>query len=287
MTNTDKRSLYVHFFHLLCRATDTRLAWFISPFYQAKFSSLMPPFTVDVDRKRPRSSFEKTAYHPNASIQGTGSPLARSPLTAGGGAKRATPSGSGARRAGVVSPKKDSAGGSGKTVGNASRKQRANLSRHATCALKLWLHDNFEHPYPSDEQKLQLIKSCHVNISQLNNWFINTRVRYWKPAVERLFKQHLSALREAAKADSTGYLQGKLGEAMSGITGGSVQQSKSQQNAAGANSSTSALAMMICLTSVPQVNAALKEHSVKEKEKVHKQLRAAEAKALKAGGIYN
>ena len=103
--------------------------------------------------------------------------------------------------------------------------------------------------------------------------------------VERFFRQHSSTLREAAKADTTGFLHGKIVEATRGVTGGSPKQSsKKNQNSGGANSSASAAAMMACLTAVQQVNAAMKDFSAKEKEKIHKQLRQAEAKALKAGG---
>ncbi|KAK4536651.1 hypothetical protein CDCA_CDCA09G2676 [Cyanidium caldarium] len=52
--------------------------------------------------------------------------------------------------------------------------------------LKAWLFDNFLNPYPSEEDKLELMRASCLNYSQLNNWFINARVRLWRPIVEWL-----------------------------------------------------------------------------------------------------
>ena len=52
--------------------------------------------------------------------------------------------------------------------------------------LKTWLFDNFLNPYPSEDEKLELMRASRLNYSQLNNWFINARVRLWRPIVEWL-----------------------------------------------------------------------------------------------------
>lgn len=60
------------------------------------------------------------------------------------------------------------------------------LPQDATTYLKLWLLEHFENPYPSEQEKHQLMRETGLSYSQLNNWFINARVRLWKPAVKAL-----------------------------------------------------------------------------------------------------
>ncbi len=52
--------------------------------------------------------------------------------------------------------------------------------------LKNWLFDHFLNPYPRDEEKHQLMRETGLTFNQLNNWFINARVRLWKPLVNAL-----------------------------------------------------------------------------------------------------
>ena len=141
------------------------------------------------------------------------------------------------------------------------KRQRANLSRAAIVVLKEWLHQHFTHPYPDDRQKQTLTESCGVNLAQLNNWFINTRVRYWKPKVEKLFDDNKAALERAALADGSGVLQKKMEEAA---------LLRSSQTNSGSNSS--AAAMMYLLTAVPEVARAVTEFSARELEKIQKEM---------------
>lgn len=65
-------------------------------------------------------------------------------------------------------------------------KKRGNLPKHATNILKTWLFSNFLHPYPSESEKLELSQQTGLTITQINNWFINARVRTWRPMLESM-----------------------------------------------------------------------------------------------------
>ena len=64
-------------------------------------------------------------------------------------------------------------------------KKRRNLSSEARSVLRAWLKDHEDDPYPSEEEKKRLCKKTAINMEQLSNWFINARVREWKPKVSR------------------------------------------------------------------------------------------------------
>ncbi|KAE8671943.1 Mitochondrial substrate carrier family protein isoform 1 [Hibiscus syriacus] len=73
------------------------------------------------------------------------------------------------------------------------RSQRG-LPEHAVAVLKTWLFEHFLHPYPSDSEKLMLAQQTGLSRTQVSNWFINARVRLWKPMVEEV---HNLELRQA------------------------------------------------------------------------------------------
>ncbi|GMI87185.1 hypothetical protein HRI_002387800 [Hibiscus trionum] len=68
------------------------------------------------------------------------------------------------------------------------------LPEHAVAVLKTWLFEHFLHPYPSDSDKLMLARQTGLSRTQVSNWFINARVRLWKPMVEEV---HNLELRQA------------------------------------------------------------------------------------------
>ncbi|KAI3643390.1 hypothetical protein MP228_012945 [Amoeboaphelidium protococcarum] len=61
-----------------------------------------------------------------------------------------------------------------------NRRTRENLPKHVTQALKSWLFNNQQNPYPKESQKRDLCKQLGLTPTQLNNWFINARRRYLK-----------------------------------------------------------------------------------------------------------
>lgn len=68
------------------------------------------------------------------------------------------------------------------------RPQRG-LPERAISVLRSWLFEHFLHPYPSDVDKHILARQTGLSRSQVSNWFINARVRLWKPMVEEMYTE--------------------------------------------------------------------------------------------------
>ncbi|CAN4100790.1 unnamed protein product [Withania somnifera] len=73
---------------------------------------------------------------------------------------------------------------------NAWRPQRG-LPERAVSVLRAWLFEHFLHPYPKDSDKIMLAKQTGLTRSQVSNWFINARVRLWKPMVEEMYLEEV------------------------------------------------------------------------------------------------
>ncbi|KAG6760746.1 hypothetical protein POTOM_033926 [Populus tomentosa] len=73
---------------------------------------------------------------------------------------------------------------------NAWRPQRG-LPERAVSVLRAWLFEHFLHPYPKDSDKHMLAKQTGLTRSQVSNWFINARVRLWKPMVEEMYVEEI------------------------------------------------------------------------------------------------
>ncbi|KAL2892748.1 BEL1-like homeodomain protein 3 [Bienertia sinuspersici] len=71
---------------------------------------------------------------------------------------------------------------------HAWRPQRG-LPESAVTVLRAWLFEHFLHPYPKDSEKIMLARQTGLTRSQVANWFINARVRLWKPMVEEMYKE--------------------------------------------------------------------------------------------------
>ncbi|KAE8655119.1 BEL1-like homeodomain protein 4 [Hibiscus syriacus] len=68
------------------------------------------------------------------------------------------------------------------------RPQRG-LPERSVNILRAWLYEHFLHPYPSDADKHLLARQTGLSRNQVSNWFINARVRLWKPMVEEMYQQ--------------------------------------------------------------------------------------------------
>ncbi|KAF0911700.1 hypothetical protein E2562_011700 [Oryza meyeriana var. granulata] len=68
------------------------------------------------------------------------------------------------------------------------RPQRG-LPERAVAVLRAWLFEHFLHPYPNDVDKHILARQTGLSRSQVSNWFINARVRLWKPMIEDMYKE--------------------------------------------------------------------------------------------------
>ncbi|KAK9758302.1 hypothetical protein RND81_01G221700 [Saponaria officinalis] len=71
---------------------------------------------------------------------------------------------------------------------HAWRPQRG-LPETAVTILRAWLFEHFLHPYPKDSEKIMLARQAGLTRGQVANWFINARVRLWKPMVEEMYKE--------------------------------------------------------------------------------------------------
>ncbi|CAN6359885.1 unnamed protein product [Urochloa humidicola] len=100
---------------------------------------------------------------------------------------------------------------------NIWRPQRG-LPERAVSVLRSWLFEHFLHPYPTDSDKQMLAKQTGLTRNQVSNWFINARVRLWKPMVEEIHnlemrqqhknpsldKNHLGMQQSQHSSDSSG-----------------------------------------------------------------------------------
>ncbi|XP_054815697.1 BEL1-like homeodomain protein 8 [Prosopis cineraria] len=91
------------------------------------------------------------------------------------------------------------------------RPQRG-LPERAVAILKAWLFEHFLHPYPTDTDKHMLATQTGLSRNQVSNWFINARVRVWKPMVE-----------EIHNLETKGFAGGNQNEGASGAEGSSQQ----------------------------------------------------------------
>ncbi|PAN04812.1 hypothetical protein PAHAL_1G093300 [Panicum hallii] len=67
------------------------------------------------------------------------------------------------------------------------RPQRG-LPEKSVAVLKAWMFENFLHPYPKDHEKDVLASRSGLTRNQVSNWFINARVRLWKPMIEEMYQ---------------------------------------------------------------------------------------------------
>jgi hypothetical protein len=65
-------------------------------------------------------------------------------------------------------------------------KKSAALPQETVDYLKAWMMspEHIAHPYPTEQEKAQIMAETGIELKQLTNWFVNNRKRYWKPRVE-------------------------------------------------------------------------------------------------------
>jgi hypothetical protein len=69
------------------------------------------------------------------------------------------------------------------------QKKKEKLPDSAVTTLNTWLQEHFANPYPTKSEKLALVKSTGLEMKQINQWFINARVRVWRPAVQMMMDE--------------------------------------------------------------------------------------------------
>lgn len=57
------------------------------------------------------------------------------------------------------------------------RKRRGNLPKETTDKLRAWFVAHLHHPYPSEDEKQDLMRQTGLQMNQISNWFINARRR--------------------------------------------------------------------------------------------------------------
>ncbi|KFA67407.1 hypothetical protein S40285_00213 [Stachybotrys chlorohalonatus IBT 40285] len=57
------------------------------------------------------------------------------------------------------------------------RKRRGNLPKETTDKLRAWFLAHLHHPYPSEDEKQELMRQTGLQMNQISNWFINARRR--------------------------------------------------------------------------------------------------------------
>ena len=72
------------------------------------------------------------------------------------------------------------------------------------------------HPYPTEQEKAEIMADTGIEMKQLTNWFVNNRKRYWKPRVEAKLKQQ-AANRTSSSANKTQHVRAHQGR--SGVVG--------------------------------------------------------------------
>jgi len=98
----------------------------------------------------------------------------------------------------------------GETKDRAGIRRRGNLPKQAILTLKAWLFEHFAHPYPSEEEKMALASRTGLTPTQIANWFINARVRIWRPMVDKANKEQDEDGSNKSKAHATDKKGAKL-----------------------------------------------------------------------------
>jgi hypothetical protein len=74
----------------------------------------------------------------------------------------------------------------GKSLAKSKSRKSSSLPPETVEYLKQWIMspEHVAHPYPTEQEKAQIMEDTGIEMKQLTNWFVNNRKRYWKPRVE-------------------------------------------------------------------------------------------------------
>ncbi|GMI91289.1 hypothetical protein HRI_002798200 [Hibiscus trionum] len=82
------------------------------------------------------------------------------------------------------------------------------LPETSVAILRSWLFEHFLHPYPTDSEKLMLASQTGLTKNQISNWFINARVRLWKPMIEEMYKEEIA---DSPQGSDTSFANSSIG----------------------------------------------------------------------------
>jgi hypothetical protein len=94
-------------------------------------------------------------------------------------------------------------------------KKSPSLPQETVEYLKAWMMspEHIAHPYPTEQEKAQIMAETGIELKQLTNWFVNNRKRFWKPRVEaKLSVEEGSLGRLIPAAQANGSFQGRENE---------------------------------------------------------------------------
>ncbi|PHH68198.1 hypothetical protein CDD82_744 [Ophiocordyceps australis] len=94
-------------------------------------------------------------------------------------------------------------GGMGLGVDGKQRKRRGNLPKETTDKLRSWFVAHLQHPYPTEDEKQELMRQTGLQMNQISNWFINAR------------RRQLPAMINSARAEAD-VISGRIGSAGAG-----------------------------------------------------------------------
>ncbi|MBA0739117.1 hypothetical protein Gogos_012413 [Gossypium gossypioides] len=113
---------------------------------------------------------------------------------------------------------------------HAWRPQRG-LPESSVSILRAWLFEHFLHPYPKDSEKIMLARQTGLTRSQVSNWFINARVRLWKPMVEEMYKEEFADLEMDSHSSSENAVKARKGNTRTSEDIGENQQQSGSSSA--------------------------------------------------------
>jgi hypothetical protein len=75
--------------------------------------------------------------------------------------------------------------------------------------LKAWIMspEHINHPYPSEKEKAEILADTGIDLKRLNNWFVNNRIRYWKPRMDAIQKKQEQSTKQVAPTPSSEVLR--------------------------------------------------------------------------------
>ncbi|KAJ4762585.1 BEL1-like homeodomain protein 4 [Rhynchospora pubera] len=113
------------------------------------------------------------------------------------------------------------------------RPQRG-LPERSVNILRSWLFEHFLHPYPSDADKHLLARQTGLSRNQVSNWFINARVRLWKPMIEEMYQQEFKDDSDPSGGPTDGTHQPSLSPTQSHAAQGGPQSQRPDASSSGA-----------------------------------------------------
>ncbi|RFU78139.1 homeodomain-containing [Trichoderma arundinaceum] len=81
------------------------------------------------------------------------------------------------------------------------RKRRGNLPKETTDKLRTWFVAHLTHPYPTEDEKQELMRQTGLQMNQISNWFINARRRQLPAMIHARDSDALNGSRSASSRE--------------------------------------------------------------------------------------